>query len=77
MALETGIIREVSMIIHVQYQNYHYDFVDVETFERLLTEKEIRGFYRASERRWVDISSDHLRGTEGNYSGPERRHKHY
>ena len=61
------------MVIHVQYQNYNYDFVDTQTLDRLLARKEIRGFYRPSEERWVDVSCDPVRGSGGKYSGPDRR----
>ena len=61
------------MILHVQYQDNRYDFVDAETLDRLLASNEIRGFYRPSEKRWVDVSRDPIRGSGGRYSGPDRR----
>ncbi len=64
------------MILHVQYQNDRYDLVDAQTLDRLLTANEIRGFYRPSEKRWVEASRDPIRGSGGTYSGPERRQSH-
>ncbi len=61
------------MILHVQYQNYRYDLVDAQTLDRLLAADEIRGFYRPSEKRWIDVDRDPTRGSGGTYSGPERR----
>ncbi len=61
------------MLLHVQYQNYRYDFVDTQTLDSLLEQKQIRGFFRPSEKRWVVVSYDPIRGSGGKYSGPERR----
>ena len=61
------------MILHVQYQDYHYDYVNAETLDRLLAANEIRGFYRPSEKRWIDVNCDPIRGSGGRYSGPDRR----
>ncbi len=62
------------MMLYVQYQNNHYDFVNTQTLDRLLAEKEIRQFYRPSEKRWIDVDTDPIRGLGGHYSGPNRRH---
>jgi len=62
------------MMLHVQYQNHKYDFVHVQTLNRLLRENEIRYFYRPFERRWVDVYLDPIRGLGGIYSGPNRRY---
>ena len=64
------------MILHVQYRNDRYDFVDAQTLDRLLAADEIQGFYRPSEKRWIDVSRDPIRGRGGTYSGPERRQFH-
>jgi hypothetical protein len=61
------------MILHVQYQDHRYDYVDTHTLDRLLEGKNLRQFYRPSERRWVDVHRDSLRGTGGGYGGLNRR----
>jgi hypothetical protein len=64
------------MILHVQYDNFHYDFVDTRTLDRLLAGKGIRHFYRPSEKKWVDVSFDLIRGMGGHYLGINRRQFH-
>ena len=61
------------MILRVQYKNYDYDYVDGRALDRLLLAKQVRKFYRLSEKRWVDVSRDPVRGSGGGYSGPNRR----
>ena len=62
------------MMLYVQYQNDGYDFVNTQTLDRLLRGKKVRQFYRPSEKRWIDVSSDPIRGLGGHYSGRNRRH---
>jgi hypothetical protein len=64
------------MMLHVQYKDFNYDFVDTRTLDRLLEGKRILQFYRPSEKRWVDVYRDPIRGKGGNYSGPDRRQFH-
>ena len=66
-------IREVEMVLHVQYRDNHYDYVDAQTLDRLLAGKEVRRFYRPSEKRWVYVDRDPIRGSGRYYSGPDRR----
>jgi hypothetical protein len=61
------------MLLYVQYQNYHYDYVNTLTLDRLLEGKGVRRFYRLHEKRWVDVDRDPIRGSGGYYSGPDRR----
>ena len=63
------------MIIHVQYKDFHYEYVDTRTFERLLAGKKLKLFYRPSEKRWIYVMRDPIRGTGGDYSGPDRRER--
>ncbi len=65
------------MMIYVQYQDGSYDAVDAPTLDNLLAAKRLLRFYRRSEERWVDVSRDPIRGSGGNYSGPERRQSAY
>jgi hypothetical protein len=64
------------MVLRVQYQDNSYGEVDGPTLDRLLLGKTLRQFYRPSEKRWVDVYRDPIRGLGGDYSGPNRRHPH-
>jgi hypothetical protein len=64
------------MMLYVQYQNDGYDFVNTQTLDRLLTSKKVRQFYRPSEKKWIDVSNDPIRGIGGFYLGPNRRQRH-
>jgi hypothetical protein len=61
------------MLLHIQYQDSRYNYVNPETLDELILSRRIRQFFRPSEWRWVDIKEASLRGPDGNYSGPERR----
>ncbi|WP_028893377.1 GSU3473 family protein [Syntrophorhabdus aromaticivorans] len=61
------------MLLRIQYPDSKYDYVDTPTLDRLIEFRRIRQFFRPSEKKWVDISRDPVRGLGGNYSGPERR----
>jgi hypothetical protein len=65
------------MNLHVQYQDNSYDDVDGPTLDRLLLCKTLRQFYRPSEDRWVNVYRDRIRGSGGDYSGPDRRQSQY
>ena len=62
------------MVLRVQYQDNRYGEVDGPTLDRLLLGKTLRQFYRPSEKRWVDVYRDPIRGLGGDYSGPNRRY---
>ena len=66
---------EAEMMLQVQYRNYRFDYITVQTFDRLLAADAIRYFYRPSERKWIDVYFDPIRGSGGRYSGPDRRHR--
>lgn len=62
------------MIIHVQYRDKRFDYVNSQFLEGLIRERTIRQFFRPSEKKWVHIDLDPIRGMGGNpYSGAERR----
>jgi hypothetical protein len=61
------------MILHVQYRTLDYDYVDTRTLNRLLEDDGLRLFYRPSEKRWVNVFNEPVRGMGGDYSGPNRR----
>ncbi len=64
------------MILHVQYKNSKHDYVNTRTLDRLLAGKRLQGFYRPSDKSWVNVYRDPIRGVGGNYSGPDRRQFH-
>jgi hypothetical protein len=41
--------------------------------DELLASNKIIQFYRESEKRWVTVGIDAIRGMGGSYDGPERR----
>ncbi len=61
------------MMLFVQYEDLRYDFVKPRRLDRLLAGSELRQFFRPSEKRWVNVHRDPIRGRGGRYSGPERR----
>lgn len=65
------------MMLHVQYLNNRYDFVNTRTLDRLIAAKGIRRFRRPSKKRWIDADRGPLRGSGGTYSGRERRQSFY
>jgi hypothetical protein len=64
------------MMLRVQYQNFNYDYVDTRTLDRLLLGRDLRGFFRPSEKKWVNVYRDPIRGMGGEYYGSDRRQSH-
>jgi hypothetical protein len=62
------------MILHVQYKDFNYGYVDARALDKHIVGKNLRLFYRPSEERWVYVLRDRIRGFGGDYSGPDRRH---
>jgi hypothetical protein len=64
-------------LIRVVYRaaEFGFDYVTSDLLDSLITQDEITHFYRPSERRWVNIKLDPVRGSGGGYQGPERRGK--
>ncbi len=61
------------MLIKVMYHNNKYDMVNGYLLDKLLASDRIKRFYRYSEKGWVIIGRDWIRGRGGTYSGHERR----
>jgi hypothetical protein len=61
------------MLLHVQYDNDNYGYVDGATLDMLLLGKTLKQFYRPSEKRWVNVYRTPIRGLGGDYSGFDRR----
>ncbi len=65
------------MIIHIIYPDNHHDYIHARKLGGLIATKRIKSFLRYSERRWIDIVRDPIRGAEEvPYIGPERRISH-
>ena len=64
-------------MIRVQYNNDRYDYVLGGVLNQQLARKNIKQFYRPSEKRWVIVGVDPIRGIGGaTYDGAERRGMH-
>jgi hypothetical protein len=62
--------------IRVAYktEDSDFDYVPGNRLDTLIVQDEISHFFRPSEKRWVSIKFDAVRGEGGNaYQGPERR----
>ena len=64
------------MIVHVQFQDDHYDYVGPRILDKLFEGENVKRFFRPSEERWVNVYRDPIRGEGGDYSGPDRRQGH-
>ncbi len=51
----------------------HFDYVSGDLLDTLIKKDEITHFYRPSEKKWVDVKTDLIRATGGQYQGPRRR----
>ena len=62
-------------LIRVVYKakEYDFDYVTSDLLDTLITQDKITHFYRPSEGRWISIRLDPVRGSGGEYPGPERR----
>jgi hypothetical protein len=59
--------------VEVKYQNDTHAFVDDYLLEDLIRSKQIKQFFRPSERRWITIGIDPVRIGKSLYWGKERR----
>ncbi len=61
--------------IRVAFTKGVIDYVADRHLELLIGENEITHFYRPSDKTWVNIKTDPIRGRGGFYLGPDRRGK--
>ncbi len=59
--------------IEVEYQDGRHAFVDDYLLENLIKSRQIKQFFRPSEKRWITIGMGPVRSWQGNYCGMERR----
>jgi hypothetical protein len=64
------------LLIRVQYKNGWYDYIVGQVLDEQIARKHIKQFYRPSEKRWVTVGVDRIRGIGGTYDGAERRRSH-
>jgi hypothetical protein len=64
-----------AMVLRIRYKDDDTnDYIDAQRIQELIKEHKIKFFYRPSEKRWVNIDADQLRGrTIKEYQGEERR----
>ncbi len=65
------------MVLHIQYQNNKFDYINCEILDQLIRMRRIKRFYRPSEDKWVIIGIDPIRGNGGDHDGRERRRMPY
>jgi hypothetical protein len=63
------------LLMRVVYRDkdHDFDYVTCDRLNMLIMHDEITHFFRPSERKWVNIRLDPVRGNEAEYQGPERR----
>ncbi len=59
--------------IRVIYKEKGFDYIPASLLDALIGLDQITHFYRPSEKRWISIKFDAVRGPGGWYTGPERR----
>ena len=64
---------EIMRHIEVKYQNGTHAFVDDYLLDALIQSRQIQQFYRPSEKRWITVGVDSIRGKKMEYPGAERR----
>ncbi len=61
------------MLISVVYKDRRHDLVKGFILDQLLEAGELKKFYRHSEKKWVVVGTDPVRGMGGKNSGFRRR----
>jgi hypothetical protein len=61
------------MTLRIQYPDGKYDYVDSRTLDRLIDMNQVRLFYRPSEKKWIDVNTDPVRGRIRFYRFSEKK----
>jgi hypothetical protein len=61
------------MLLHVQYQNGRYDYVQAAAVDELIASGHLMRLFRPSSKEWATVGIDSFRGTGGSYRGTNRR----
>ena len=59
--------------VNVRYTKENYGITPRRLLDELIAANKIIQFYRESEKKWVTVGTDPIRGMGGVYAGPERR----
>jgi hypothetical protein len=62
-----------NIMVKLRYTIETEGFASRSLLNELIASNKIIQFYRESEKRWVTVGTDPIRGMGGTYSGPERR----
>ena len=61
------------MLLHVQYQNGRYDYVQAASIDGLIASGSLMRLFRPAEKEWATVGVDSFRGSGGAYVGSDRR----
>jgi hypothetical protein len=62
------------MVLHIQYKDDTFDYVNHRKLDALINEKAIKQFYRPQEKKWIDIEIDPIRReSSGPFTRADRR----
>jgi|WetSurMetagenome_2_1015567.scaffolds.fasta_scaffold715921_2 hypothetical protein len=61
------------MTLRIQYSDGKYDYVDSRTLDRLIDTNQVKFFYRPSEKKWIDVDTDAVRGKIRFYRFAEKK----
>jgi hypothetical protein len=61
------------MLLHVQYQNGRYDYVQAAVVDELIASGHVMRLFRPSNKEWATVGVDSFRGSGGDYKGTDRR----
>lgn len=61
------------MLLHVQYQNGRYDYVQAAALDSLIASGRLMRLFRPFDKEWATVGVDAFRGAGGAYRGENRR----
>lgn len=61
------------MLLHVQYQNGRYDYVQAAAVDDLIASGRLMRLFRPTDKEWATVGVDRFRGSGGSYVGTDRR----
>jgi hypothetical protein len=61
------------MLLHVQYQNGRFDYVQAAVLDAMIASGRVMRLFRPSDREWATVGVDSFRGSGGPYAGTDRR----
>jgi len=61
------------MLLHVQYKNDRFDYVQAVALDGLIASGQLKKLYRPRDKHWATVGVDAVRGSGGSYAGTDRR----